>query len=321
MGTSYSVGYVSGTLAFFYGVEGKDMTPTKAAERLAQNADNYMEFPDGTDWKESPNILANIGYLKGQQQDPKMPYLGAPPDDNSGSVALCTYGADPGIYTGSGGYCQCGTALYPTQPATYTFTISGTTTVLTTPCGYTATPSSTFDASNTIVHTVTSTTTFIPSASPTSGCQSPNYNSPLGTFTLDRGKVAVGDFPGKCQIEFQPGKAEGSTLYFNPCSQEFGGKAVDVILSVQQWTWAAGVTSTWPDVQEMTNAALEIMNNCDTTTVTAKWGGLKTVITASGVRLYNVFANQDHQYPAINNKFKAISVISGGGNCETWGSS
>ena len=79
-GTSYACGYVSGILAIYYGVEGKDMTPKIAREKLFVNADvDYIKFPDGKDWKNSPNILANTGYLKGQQKSPKVPYLDGPP--------------------------------------------------------------------------------------------------------------------------------------------------------------------------------------------------------------------------------------------------
>ncbi|KAF2769431.1 hypothetical protein EJ03DRAFT_336291 [Teratosphaeria nubilosa] len=45
---------------------------------------------------------------------------------------VCTYGADPGLYTGTAGYCQCPDgSLYPTNPATSPFS---------TPCGYTTQP-------------------------------------------------------------------------------------------------------------------------------------------------------------------------------------
>ena len=115
-GTSFSAVCVSGILATFYGVDGKDMTPERALARLFQNADDYMDFPSSQNWKGSPNILMNTGHLKGQQQSPNVPHIGGPPIAEPGPF-LCTFGADPGFYTGSGGYCQCGgTALYRHEP-------------------------------------------------------------------------------------------------------------------------------------------------------------------------------------------------------------
>lgn len=154
---------------------------------------------------------------------------------------------------------------------------------------------------------------------PTQGCQSPNHDQPLVPFTLSQGEGALGGFIGQCQSEFQPGGIDGCTLYYNPCSQDNGAQAIDVILSVQQWTWADGTTSTWPDVQEMNDAISEIMNNCDTTTVTEKWGGFKSVQTANGIRMYNVTANQNGQYPT-NTGFGMVSITSGGWDCPDWDS-
>ena len=69
----------SGGFVIFYGVEGKGMTLERARARLFQNADGCMDFTISQNWKDSPNILAKTGHLKGQQQSPKVPYTGSPP--------------------------------------------------------------------------------------------------------------------------------------------------------------------------------------------------------------------------------------------------
>lgn len=72
------------------------------------------------------------------------------------------------------------------------------------------------------------------------------------------------------------------TVYYNLLLQDYGAKAVDVILNVQQTEWDSGVTSAWPDVQEMIDAVIAIVNDCDTTTTTAKWGGYQSVSVTVG---------------------------------------
>lgn len=84
-GTSFAAAYVSGILALFYGVEGTAMNPDLARQRLLANADDYVDLPAGTDWRQSPLAVANTGYLKGQAQNPKVPYIGAPSSSPSPS--------------------------------------------------------------------------------------------------------------------------------------------------------------------------------------------------------------------------------------------
>lgn len=162
---------------------------------------------------------------------------------------------------------------------------------------------------------------------PTQGCESPNHDGPLSSFTLDQGQYALVDFISDCQgVELQPGGPTACTLYFNPCSQQYGAKAVDVIMTVTQTEWKAGVTSTFPNVQEMNDAVEWIMNSCDTTTTTtAKWGGYQRVSVDSGERTYNISANQNGQYPAMAGLHTTTIATMGGqekdDHCAAWLSS
>lgn len=260
-GTSFAAGYVSGTLAIFYGVEGTDMDPSLARTRLMAQTDDWIDLPDdGTDWHNSPTALVNTGNLKGATQDPPVQYIGGP------QVAAVS-------------------------------------------------------ATNTSAN-ATATATATPSVTPTQGCQSSDHDIPLTSFTLAQGEFALSDFISQCQgVELQPDGPAACTLYYNPCSQQYGAKAVDVIMTVWQSEWASGVTSTFPDVQEMDDAVSWIMNSCDTTTTTAKWGGYQSVSVSSGMRMYNVSANQDGQYPTPPS-FDTVTVTttSGGENCAAWDS-
>ncbi|OQO00841.1 hypothetical protein B0A48_13528 [Cryoendolithus antarcticus] len=75
-GTSFASGYVAGIFALFYGNEKLNWAEVNV--RASWNADEYMDFSGGTDWKGSLNRVANTGYRKGQKQNPKVPYTGAP---------------------------------------------------------------------------------------------------------------------------------------------------------------------------------------------------------------------------------------------------
>lgn len=103
-------------------------------------------------------------------------------------------------------------------------------------------------------------------------------------------------------------------MYFNPC------KAVDVIMSLEQIQWYSGVTSVWPDAEEIWDTIGAIMNDCDTTTIRENWGGSKTILVDSGVRTYNVSANRDGQYPEPEgfHTFKAIKDKDGLEDCTLW---
>lgn len=154
-GTSSAAGYITGILATYYGYEGQTLTPALARQRLMDNADPFVDFPPGVNWRNSPNLLANTGCKKGQAQTPPLPYLGAP-------------------------------ASLP------------------------------------------------PMIANSQGCQS-NHDAPLTSFTLSQGDSAIGRFNGECQLNFQRGKKEGCTLYFNPCSTVPGNR--DVVMSVEQLTF------------------------------------------------------------------------------------
>ena len=158
---------------------------------------------------------------------------------------------------------------------------------------------------------------------PAKGCQSPDHDDPLTSFTLDQGQSALADFIAQCQgVELTPSGDQGCIFYYNPCSQQYKAKAVDVIMAVTQSVWASGVTSTWPDVAEMGDAIGHIMNDCDTTTTSAKWGGYRSVSVSSGMRMYNVTANQDGQYPEPSG-YHTVTVTkqTGGQDCAAWDSS
>lgn len=257
-GTSYASAYVTGILAIFYGVEGPNLTPDGARDLLFANADNYIDLtpkqPSGApvDWHNSPTIMANTGYLKGQALNPPQPFLpkgvSAPPPP-------------------------------PPPPPP-------------------------------------------PQSSPTAvqGCQSPNHDDPLVHFTLSQGDAARRAFSLNCGITLTKGKTEGCTVYFNPCSESFGAKAVDVIVSVEQISWKDGKDSDYPAVQEISDALGAIMNDCDTTTTTEKWGGFKSVEVESGVRMYNVTANQNGQYPKMSDKWATWDITTGDEDCKLWDS-
>jgi hypothetical protein len=162
-----------------------------------------------------------------------------------------------------------------------------------------------------------------PSITPAQGCQSPDHHSPLKSFTLNQGVSALVKFIGECQgIELRPNGPIGCILYYNPCSKKNGGKAVDVTMTVWQSVWNTGDTSTFPNVQEMNDTVNWIMNSCDTTTTSAKWGGYKSVEVSTGMRMYNISANQDGQYPTPPG-FHTVQVTTefGGENCPAWDSS
>ena len=172
------------------------------------------------------------------------------------------------------------------------------------------------------VDAASGTSTSSSGATPTKGCQSPDHDDVV-SFNLDQGETALSYFNEECQgVELKPEGPTGCILYHNPCSQQDGAKAVDVIITVEQTLWKPGVTSTWPDVQEIQDAGIGIMYDCDTTTNTAKWGGYKSVEVASGMRMYNVSANQNGQYPSPAG-FHTVKVTttSGGEDCSAWDSS
>ena len=79
-GTSFAAGYVSGILAIFYGVEGKDMNPDLAKTRLLAQTDDWIDLPpgNGKNWYNSPKALANTGNRKGAAKDPPLVYIGGP---------------------------------------------------------------------------------------------------------------------------------------------------------------------------------------------------------------------------------------------------
>lgn len=89
-GTSVAAPYVSGMLAIFYGVEGPNMNPTLALERLMAQTDDWMTLPDGTDWEGSPLAVANTGNRKGDAETPKRVYRGGPEVESSTSVGECS---------------------------------------------------------------------------------------------------------------------------------------------------------------------------------------------------------------------------------------
>lgn len=74
------------------------------------------------------------------------------------SSRLCTYGAQPGIYSGQADYCECTNGkLYPVSTLSYTTTYSGTVTELIDLCPYTTIPSSTTDLGNSVTPNATAT--------------------------------------------------------------------------------------------------------------------------------------------------------------------
>ena len=162
-----------------------------------------------------------------------------------------------------------------------------------------------------------------PSSTPAKGCQSPDHDDPLTSFTLAQGQSALADFIAQCQgVELTPGCNKGCIFYYNPCSEKYKAKAVDVIMTVTQTEWASGQQSTWPDVAEMDEAVGHIMNDCNTTTTSAKWGGYRSVNVTSGMRMYNVTANQDGQYPQPSGYHTVkVTTQTGGQDCATWDSS
>ena len=144
----------------------------------------------------------------------------------------------------------------------------------------------------------TATTTTLSTAKPTQGCQSPDHDG-LVSFTLDEGNTALADFNAQCQgVELKPGGPIGCIMYYEPCDQPDKGKTLDIVMTVEQTEWKSGVTQTWPDVQEMMKAVVGIINSCDTTTTTKKWGGFKSVSVDAGMRMYNVSANENGEHPA-----------------------
>lgn len=97
-------------------------------------------------------------------------------------------------------------------------------------------------------------------------------------------------------MELKPDGPTGCALHYRFCPEVAGEQGKQVDMTVEQISWESG-DSTWPDVQEMLDAVGGIMNNCDTTTTTAKWGGYKSVTVASGMRMYNVTAVDMVDYP------------------------
>jgi hypothetical protein len=72
----------------------------------------------------------------------------------------------------------------------------------------------------------------------------------------------------------------------------------------------------------MIEAIGNILNNCDTETTSAKWGGFKSVSVSSGLRMYNVTANQDGQYPTPPGYHTVtVTKITGEQDCTAWDSS
>ena len=166
----------------------------------------------------------------------------------------------------------------------------------------------------------TGTATATPSAHPMQGCQSPDHHSPLTSFPLAQGEYALSRFSDKCQgVELKPGGPIGCTLYFNPCSDDYD--AANVVITVWQSVWGPGIESTWPDVQEIQDAGLGIMNSCDTTTTSKKWGGYKSVSIASGMRMYNISANTLEEYPT-HQGFQTYEITKEeeGEDCAAWDS-
>lgn len=157
----------------------------------------------------------------------------------------------------------------------------------------------------------TTTTTTLSTPTPTKGCQSPDHDG-LVSFTLDDGNTALADFSAQCQgVELKPRGPIGCIIYYEPCDQRDDGKTLDIVMTVEQTEWKSGVTQTWPDGQEMVDAVVDIINSCDTTTTTKKWGGFKSVSVDAGMRMYNVSANENGKHPAPKGfhvaKFKPTS--------------
>ncbi|KAJ8607652.1 hypothetical protein MRB53_040171 [Persea americana] len=156
-----------------------------------------------------------------------------------------------------------------------------------------------------------------PSATPSSGCTSPNHADPLVHFTRAEALAAANMFHVQCLTTLKKGDMEGCVVYYNPCFASAGGAAIDVKMSVQQLDWKAGITSDALSIDEMQKVLMTVVDNCDTDTTTAKWGGYQIVDVNSGRRMYNVTGDKTGNYPSID-KFAVHTLTSGGGDCSTW---
>ena len=153
----------------------------------------------------------------------------------------------------------------------------------------------------------------------TQGCKSADEDHVV-PFTIVQGNSALIDFISNCQgVELQASGPIACTLYYNPCSEKHGSEAFDVVMTVWQSVWAAGVTSTWPDMQEMQDAVVALLSDCDGTSNGKSWGGYRNVEVASGMRMYNVSANQNGLYPnPVGFETFKVTKTSEEQKCDAW---